>query len=211
MTRVSRTLSLVAAAFGLLALAPAGQAQAFKVGFVDTDQIVVRMPQFAQVQGQLQQQQQAVGARVRTVQDSLSQVLQTKAAEYETFDQSALATDESRRERQIELLQLRAGIEQAESEGLQYLSYVEARLLQPVLSRVDEAIQAEAEAGSYDLILPTVANNAPVFLWRSDRVTDLTVPIMNRLGIDPNSAPYGQQGNGQAGEQPQTPMPSDGQ
>jgi len=187
MTR-TRLFALVAAA---LALAPAALAQPFKVGFVDTDQIVIRMPAFAQVQQQLQQQQVAVGARVRVVQDSLQQVFNTKLEEYQAFDQSALATDEARRTRQQELIGLRNSIEQAETEGLQYLSYAEARLLQPVLSQIDQAIQEEAEAGGYDLVLPTVANNAPVFLYRSERVVDLTVAVMTRLNIDPNSPPAG--------------------
>ena len=184
-----RRLLLAAVA---VALAPAALAQPMKVGFVDTDQIVIRMPAFADVQQQLQQQQQAVGTRVRTVQDSLQQVFNTRLEEYQAFDQSAVATDAARQERQQELLQLRNDIEQAEVQGLQYLSYAEARLLQPVLNRIDEAIQAEASAGGYDLVLPTVANNAPVFLYRSERVDDLTVPIMERLGIDPDAAPVGQ-------------------
>ena len=175
-----------------VALAPAALAQPMKVGFVDTDQIVIRMPAFADVQTQLQQQQQAVGQRVAVVQDSLQQVFNTKLEEYQTFDQSAVATDAARQERQQELLQIRNDIEQAEVQGLQYLSYAEARLLQPVLNQIDQAIQAEASEGGYDLVLPTVANNAPVFLYRSERVDDLTVPIMERLGIDPNAAPVGQ-------------------
>ncbi len=185
-----RRLVLLAAA---VALAPAALAQPMKVGFVDTDPIVIRMPAVADVQTQLQQQQQAVGQRVAVVQDSLQQVFNTKLEEYQTFDQSAVATDAARQERQQELLQLRNDIEQAEVQGLQYLSYAEARLLQPVLNQIDQAIQATAAEGGYDLVLPTVANNAPVFLYRSERVDDLTVPIMERLGIDPNAAPVGQQ------------------
>ena len=209
MTRFFRR-SLVALA--ALAAVASAQAQGAKVGYVDTDQIVVRMPAFATVQGQLQQQQQAVTQRVRFVQDSLRTVLQTRVQEYETFDQSALATDEARRERQVEIIQLQGGIEQTEVEGLQYLSYVEARLLQPVLTEVDQAIRAEAEAGAYDLILPTVANNAPVFLYASDRVPDLTVAIMERLGIDPDSPPLGQpQAEGQPSIGAPPPAPPAGQ
>lgn len=210
MTRMSRFVSLAASVLTLLALLPSAQAQAFKVGYVDTDQIVIRMPEFAQVQQQLQQQQIGVATRVRTLQDSLGQVLQTRVAEYETFDQSALATDEARLERQNEILQLQAAREQTEAEGLQYLSYVEARLLQPVLTRVDEAIQAELNENGYDLILPTVANNAPVFLAASERVVDVTVAIMTRLGIDPSTPPVGQQ----AAPQPTpgvTPVPTGGE
>ena len=205
MTRMTRTVSLLAAVLALGA--SAAHAQAFKVGYVDTDQIVIRMPAFADVQTQLQQQQQAVGQRVRFVQDSLGQVLQTRVADYETFAQSAVATDEARRERQVELVQLQGSIERTEAEGLQYLSYVEARLLQPVLTQVDEAITAEAEANSYDLILPTVANNAPVFLYRSARVADLTVAVMERLGIDPESQPLTRQQQAQ----PTSPAAVDGQ
>ncbi len=196
------------ALFALAAvLAPAALAQPMKVGFVDTDQVVIRMPAFADVQQQLQQQQIAVGQRVRVVQDSLQQVFNTKLEEYQQFDQSAVATDAARQTRQQELLQLRNDIEQAEVQGLQYLSYAEARLLQPVLNQIDQAIADEAEAGSYDLILPTVANNAPVFLYRSDRIDDLTPSVMERLGIDPNSAPVTQQ---QGPPAPPVAPPTDG-
>lgn len=175
-----------------VALAPAALAQPMKVGFVDTDQIVIRMPAFADVQAQLQQQQAAVGARVRVLQDSLQTVFQAELADYQEYANSPLATDAARAEREQALLVLRNDIEQAEVQGLQYLSYAEARLLQPVLNEIDSAIAAEAEAGGFDLVLPTVANNAPVFLYRSENVVDLTPGIMGRLGIDPNSAPIGQ-------------------
>lgn len=208
MTRLS--LLALAAVFAVGAFAPA-QAQApLGIGYVDTDQIIVRMPEFAQVQEQLQQEQQQIGQRVRFVQDSLNQVLQTQIAEYETFAQSAVATDQSRRERQVGLARLQNQIEQAEVQGLQFLSYREAVLLQPVLTQVDEAIQAEAQENGYDLILPTTANNAPVFLYSSSRVPDLTVAIMERLGVDPNAPPFGQQAQAQApqGEAPTVAPPS---
>ncbi|WP_412067431.1 OmpH family outer membrane protein [Rubrivirga sp. IMCC43871] len=186
------TLRLSLLAVLAVALAPAALAQPMKVGFVDTDQIVIRMPAFADVQAQLQQQQQAVGARVRVLQDSLQTVFQAELADYQQFASTPLATDAARAEREQALLVLRNDIEQAEVQGLQYLSYAEARLLQPVLNQIDQAIAAEAEAGGYDLVLPTVANNAPVFLYRSEKIVDLTPGIMGRLGIDPNSPPLGQ-------------------
>ena len=176
-----------------LVLAVGVQAQAPTIGYVDTDQVVIRMPEFTAVQAQLRGQQQAVGERVRVVQDSLGAILRQRVEAYQTFDQSPLATDDARRERQAEILQLQSQAEQAEAQGYQYLSYTEARLLQPVLARVDEAIGAEARAQSVDLVLPTVANNAPVFVYASDRIVNLTEAVMRRLGIDP-SAPAPSQG-----------------
>ncbi len=184
------TLRLLGALALVFVLPAAAQAQAaFKVGYIDTDQVVTRMPEFAAVQTQLGQQQTTVGTRVRFVQDSLNTALQTQLADYETFRTSALATPEARREREAAMLQLQGQMEQAEQQGIQYLSYVEARLLQPVLNRVDEMIQAEAAAQSIDLVLPTVANNAPVFLYASDRIVNITEAVMRRLGIDPAAAP----------------------
>lgn len=180
-------------ALALLLAASGVHAQDPRIGYVDTDQVVLRMPEFASVQTQLRGQQQAVGERVRVVQDSLNTILRARVEAYQTFDQSALATDAARQERQTEILQLQAQVEQAEAQGYQFLSYTEARLLQPVLARVDEAITAEAQAQSLDLVLPTVANNAPVFLYVSDRTVNLTEAVMRRLGIDP-SAPVPSQG-----------------
>lgn len=184
------TFRSLAAAALLLALAPSAGAQALKVGYIDTDQVVLRMPEFAQVQTQLRTQQQTVAQRVRVVQDSLNTLLQTRVEEYQAYDASALATDAARRERQAGIYQLQAQIEGAEQQGYQFLSYSEARLLQPVLARVDEAINQESTAQSLDLVLPTVANNAPVFLYVSDRLTNITEAVMRRLGVDPNAQPY---------------------
>ena len=182
-------------ALALVFLVPAAaQAQgAFKVGFIDADQVVVRTPEYAQGQQELGRVQQSVGTRVRFVQDSLNTILQTKLADYETFRNSAVATADARRTRETELLQLQGAIEQAEQQGLQFLAFREAQLAQPALNRVDEAIRAEAAAQSIDLVVPNTANNAPVVLYASDRVIDITEAVARRLGVDLTAPPPGQQ------------------
>ena len=172
----------------LAAVAPVSAQANLKVGYIDPDRVILQMPEFKQIQEQMQTEQQNVATRVRTVQDSLNTVLQTKVAEYETFDASPLATDEARQERQIELYQLQGGIEQAQSQGLQFLSYREAQLLQPLQVRVDEAIRAVSLEMGIDLVLPSTANNAPVFLYVSDRLVNITEPVMANLGIEMTAA-----------------------
>ena len=168
----------------LAAVAPASAQTTLKVGYIDPDRVILQMPEFKQIQEQMKAEQQQVATRVRTVQDSLNTVLQTKVAEYETFDASPLATDEARQERQIELYQLQGGIEQAQSQGLQFLSYREAQLLQPLQVRVDDAIRSVSQEMGIDLVLPSTANNAPVFLYVSDRLVNITEAVMTNLGID---------------------------
>ncbi|GAB5535631.1 MAG: hypothetical protein Rubg2KO_18800 [Rubricoccaceae bacterium] len=173
---------------GLAAIAPASAQTGLKVAYIDPDRVIVQMPEFKQIQEQMQAEQQQVAARVRTVQDSLNTVLQTKMEEYETFDASPLATDEARQERQVELYQLQGGIEQAQSQGLQYLSYREAELLQPLQVKVDAAIRIVSQQQNIDLVLPSTANNAPVFLYVSNRLINITEPVMENLGIDLTAA-----------------------
>ena len=168
----------------LAAIAPASAQTGLKVAYIDPDRVIVQMPEFKQIQEQMQAEQQQVAARVRTVQDSLNTVLQTKMEEYETFDASPLATDEARQERQLELYQLQGGIEQAQSQGLQYLSYREAELLQPLQVKVDAAIRIVSQQQGIDLVLPSTANNAPVFLYVSNRLINITEAVMENLGID---------------------------
>ena len=168
----------------LAAVAPASAQTTLKVGYIDPDRVILQMPEFKQIQEQMKAEQQQVATRVRTVQDSLNTVLQTKVAEYETFDASPLATDEARQERQVELYQLQGGIEQAQSQGLQFLSYREAQLLQPLQVRVDDAIRSVSQEMGIDLVLPSTANNAPVFLYVSDRLVNITEAVMTNLGID---------------------------
>ncbi|MEO0557461.1 MAG: OmpH family outer membrane protein [Bacteroidota bacterium] len=169
---------------GLAAIAPASAQTGLKVAYIDPDRVIVQMPEFKQIQEQMRGEQQQVAARVRTVQDSLNTVLQTKMEEYETFDASPLATDEARQERQLELYQLQGGIEQAQSQGLQYLSYREAELLQPLQVKVDAAIRIVSQQQGIDLVLPSTANNAPVFLYVSNRLINITEAVMENLGID---------------------------
>ena len=185
--RTPLQLALVALV-ALAAAAPVSAQTALKVGYIDPDRVILQMPEFKQIQEQMQAEQQQVAARVRTVQDSLNTVLQSKVAEYETFDASPLATDEARQERQIELYQLQGGIEQAQSQGLQFLSYREAQLLQPLQVRVDDAIRAVSQEMGIDLVLPSTANNAPVFLYVSDRLVNITEPVMSNLGIELEAA-----------------------
>ena len=173
---------------GLAAIAPASAQTGLKVAYIDPDRVIVQMPEFRQIQEQMQAEQQQVAARVRTVQDSLNTVLQSKVEEYETFDASPLATDEARQERQVELYQLQGSIEQAQSQGLQYLSYREAQLLQPLQVKVDAAIRIVSQQRGIDLVLPSTANNAPVFLYVSDRLINITEPVMENLGIDLTAA-----------------------
>lgn len=180
---ISRILQI--AALAAVVAAPVASAQApLKAAYLDSERIVQNMPEYEQVQQQLAVQQRNVGAQVRAVQDSLQTVLQTQYESYQTFASSPVATEEAKAERAQGLVRLQGQIEEAEYRGLQFLSSYEMRLLQPVNNRLQLAIRAVAMAQDIDIVLPATANNAPALLYVSDRIVDITAPVLTELGIE---------------------------
>lgn len=168
-------------------------------GYIDTDAIIVQMPEFEQVQAQVQSAQAEVdsvlAARILPKRDSL----QTAVEELNGLQNSSVVNETALQEKQETAARLQFEIQQIQQQGIRYLSSYEARLLQPVLNRVDEAIAAVAEERGIDMVLSQVANNAPVVLYASDRGVNMTPLVMDNLGIEP------QQMQAPGAGQPQAP------
>ncbi len=176
------TLRTALAALALVAaLAPAGaRAQTVRLGYLDPDLIVVRMPQYASVQQQLRARQQEIATGLQVAEDSI----RTKFQELQALGQSAVASASAREQREQEILQMQAGLERRQQAGLQELGRREAELLQPILDQLQTAIDAESAAQGLTMVLAARANNAPVLLFASDAAVNLTEPVMTRLGIE---------------------------
>ncbi len=173
-----RTL-LAAAAFAAVAAAPAADAQTTRLGYLDPDIIIVRMPEYATAQGQLQARQREIATELQAREDSI----RTMVESYRALGNSAVVTPATRQAREAEIMQLQQAYEQRQNTGLQELSRREAELLQPVLERLQNAIDAESDAQGLTMVFAARANNAPVLLFAGDSAVNLTDPVMTRLGI----------------------------
>ena len=154
-----------------------------KVGVVDPDLIVPQMPEYAQVQTDIQQLEAQIGATLQAKQDSAVALNNELVA----LANNATANAEIRQQKQAEFLRLRAELQQGEEQGLRYLSNEEVVRLRPALIRLNRAIQDVAKEMNIDLVMTPVANNAPVLIYanfESDRVFDLTRPVLEKLGIE---------------------------
>lgn len=165
----------------LVTIPVTAQAQALKVGYTDADLLIANMPQFRQIQQQLQQEaateQQALAA--------LEQEFQQKLERYQT--QQALLSDESRAEREQELMQLQNELQQSAMERQQGLAAREQELLQPLFEQVEGAISEVAQAQTIDLVL-----RSPGILYVDEsRIVNITLDVARRLGIqvDEEAAP----------------------
>lgn len=176
-TTVSRVLGLLALVF--LPLAGA-QAQGVQLGYLDPDIIIVQMPEYSQVRDSLQAREQEIAADLQERENTLRQRFQ----ELQEMQDSPVLTAEARQEREQEILQMQADLEREQQRGMQDLSRREARLLQPLLMRLQEAIDAVSAEMDLTMVLAARANNAPVILYASDQAVNITEEVMTELGLE---------------------------
>lgn len=158
----------------LLALGFSAEAQAqnLKVGYANPD-LLQFMPEYQGVYATLQQESQGD----QDAYQALIEEFQEKLDRYQR--QQPLLSEESRAERETELRNLQTNIQQAEAAANQKLQRREQQLLQPLLEKLNGAIEAEAQAQSLDLVL-----SAPAILYvNPDRIIDITEAVATRLGI----------------------------
>ncbi len=184
-------------AFGLAAvvlLPLAVSAQTVRLGYLDPDIIIVRMPEYAQVRDSLRIQEQQIAADLQAREDTL----RMRFEELQEMAESPLLTAEARTQREQEILRMQAELEQRQQAGLQVLSRREAQLLQPLLMRLQDAIDAVSTREGLLMVFSARANNAPVLLFASDAAVNITEPVMTELGLEipqNTEVPVGADGN----------------
>ena len=167
----------------VLATGATAQAQGLKVGVLDPDLIVVRMPEYAQVRAEIAELETQIGATLQAKSDSAVAINNELAA----MGDSPVVAAGGREQKQRELQRLVNELQNSEENALRYLSQQEIQRLQPALIRLNRAIQELSAEMGIDLVLTPVANNAPVLLYAnfdSERVVDMTMPLLDKLGIE---------------------------
>lgn len=194
MTRPHALLTALLAV-ALFALgAPAASAQNSPIiGYTDYELILVQMPEFREVQRQLQQQAERDQQELQRLQGEIERRLQAKGEELQGRLQSAQGplTDEARQrlfqELQQEAVQFemeqRQELEEQRQTRLQALSRRESELMQPLFERLQEAINAVAEQRGLAIVVSSRLSGEPVLLYAGNGAVDITAEVMSRLGI----------------------------
>lgn len=177
---LTRTLGLLALVLLPLGSAAGLHAQAPKLGYLDPDIIIVQMPEYASVRDSLQAREAEITADLQRRQQDLQQRFQ----ELQDMQGSAVLTDEARQQREQEILQMQSELDQQQQAGMQDLSRREARLLQPLLQRLQDAIDAVSGRMGLTMVFAARANNAPVLLYASDDAVNITEEVMGELGLE---------------------------
>lgn len=187
-------LSVVSLALmGLLILTGSeneARAQALKVGYTDHEMIIAAMPDYAKIQGQLQQEY----AGAQEALQSLAADFQSEVEKYQK--QQPLLSAERRAEREAELQQRQQDLQEAAGRKDQELAEREAELMQPIFDRVQTAIDEVAKAKGLDVVLRHRVGAQPIILFvNQETVADISIEVAKKLGIDVDAAQASAEGN----------------
>lgn len=186
---LGRSATFLVALLMVGAVAQNASAQQLKVGYTDHEIIIVNMPEYQTLQQRLQQEYQSGQQELQ----QLYQGYQEKLDRYQK--QQALLSEETRQQREQELMQMQQDLQQQAQAKDQELGQREAELMKPLLERVQNAIDTVAEQQELDLVLRAQVGTQPLLLYvNQDRIVDITMDVARNLGleVDPEAAPAAQ-------------------
>lgn len=143
-----------------------------KVGAVDVEYILAKMPEMTTVQTQLETYGKQLDLDLNKKIDEYKKL----AEEYKKSEASY--TPEQKKEKQTALINLDNDIQKFQQNGAKLMDIKQKEFLQPLYKKIGEALDKVARAQNYTQVMQTT--NDLVYL---DSNYDLTVPILTELGI----------------------------
>lgn len=153
-----------------------------KIGYTNVDYIIGKLPEAKVMQNQLEvtkaQLDKAIGETYKEAQEK-----------YEAYQKNgANMTDVIRADKEKELQNLSTRIEEMRNNAQTSLQTKQQQLLEPILTKVNNAIQEVGkEAGFlYILNMDAGAGTTPIILFAASEENNATNLILRKLGVDPD-------------------------
>jgi outer membrane protein len=151
------------------------QAQEIKIGYTNVEFIMDLMPEMEQI-----------GADIQDYQTQLQTNIQTKAADFQrqvqTYQQASQSmTEEARTAKEGELTKIQTDLQKYEQDAQVSYQRKLGELLEPVQTKVVNAINAVAAENSYTHIFAETAGQSPILLYtkEQDKFTELVLAKLN--------------------------------
>lgn len=178
---ITTVFSLVFLGFFTLPGAFAQQSQDLKIGYVDPQSILSKMPEWKAVQQRLQN----FADRKREELAKKQQQFQQQVTAYQ--QKSAVISDEAKKKEEQRLGQLNAELQQFQTQLQREIQQKQQELVGPLLQQIEEAINQVAADMELTYVLNTVTSNGDVIiLYASEEAQqqyDITDSVMRELGI----------------------------
>jgi outer membrane protein len=148
-----------------------------KIGYTNVDYVISKLPESKVMQNQLEvtkaQLDKALGETYKEAQEK-----------YEAYQKNgANMTDVIRADKEKELQNLQTRIQEMQTNAQTSLQTKQQQLLEPILTKVNNAIQ---EVGKESGFLYILNMDAPIILFAASEENNATNLILRKLGVDPD-------------------------
>ncbi|MBD5355628.1 MAG: OmpH family outer membrane protein [Bacteroides sp.] len=167
---LKKLLLVAAVLFPMLA-----SAQTLKIGIVDTQELIAKMPDTAAAQKQLEE----VSKKYQDEYTKLGEEMKRMVDEYQNMKEDELPAIRERKTRELSDYQQK--IQQFEQTADQDLQKMQYDLMSPVLQKIRTAIEAVGKEGGYSLVQN---KDAQIILYYDSPVVDITNDVKAKLGIN---------------------------
>ncbi|MBQ2248022.1 MAG: OmpH family outer membrane protein [Tidjanibacter sp.] len=152
-----------------------------KFGYVNSQEIIVQMPELQEVQVSLEKLQNELSEQLEIIQVEYN----NRLAEYQK--NAANYSDAIRQSKEQELISLQQRYEELGKAGSQDMQNQQAKLMQPVIEKARAAIDKIASEGGYTAIFDMAA--ASLAYYDKNQMTDIAPLVKKELGIPENATP----------------------
>lgn len=153
-----------------------------KIGYTNVDYVISKLPEAKVMQNQLEvtkaQLDKALGETYKEAQEK-----------YEAYQKNgAQMTDVIRADKEKELSNLQTRMTEMQTNAQQSLQAKQQQLLEPILTKVNNAIQEVGKENGflYILNMDAGANTTPIILYAGSEENNATPLIFKKLGVDPD-------------------------
>lgn len=164
-----KLLLAVALIFPMLA-----SAQTLKIGLVDLNEIVSKMPDTAAAEKQ-------VGDASKKYEDEyakLQEEMQRRVDDFQNMSKDELPAIKERKARELQDYQQK--LEQFYQNAMQDLQRMNQELMAPIIQKVRNAVEAVSKEGNFSLVQD---KNPQITYYFADPVIDITNDVKAKLGI----------------------------
>lgn len=167
-------MKLSLAVVALFAATTVGNAQP-KFGYVNSQEIILSMPEIQDVQLSMERLQKDLNEQLEIILVEYN----NKIADYQK--NAANLSDAIRQSKEQELMSLQQRYEELGKAGQQDLQTQQAKLMQPIVEKANAAIEKVAQEGKFTAIFDMAAG--ALVYYSKDQMVDITPLLRKELGI----------------------------
>lgn len=155
------------------------QSRPLKIGYTNLEIVLSLMPEYAQVEKELELYEQKLLEQLKVKQD----YAQMKLEEYQTLRSEGKLTPEQQKQMEQELIKLDKEIREFAQSSEQKLIEKRNEKLQPIVEKLQKAIDEIAEEEGYDYILNASNTTGISPILHAPPEHNITQKLLNKLGI----------------------------